>query len=157
MTIQDEESIQVFETSAAPPKRVKFILRTTHNLTGEKVDHRFDIPGRLSAGAQLWLAQFAPNEYGETPADAGVIMGFFQRVMSREDFARFARIVDDPEFSVELKYLGALLDHVVEKITGRRPTRPGDSSQPPPFDGTSWTAPPSPAAAISPPSPPSGF
>ncbi len=156
MTIQQDESIRVFETSAAPPKRVKFILRTTHNLTGEKTDHAFDVPGRMSAGAQLWLAQFAPDEHGKSIADAGIIMGFFQRVMSRDDFLRFARVVDDPEVSVELQYLGALLDFVVEEITGRRPTRPGDSSQSPPSAGPSWTAPPSPAGAISPPFRPDG-
>lgn len=157
MTVTPEEIVEVFETSSAPPERVKFGLKVTHNKTGAEAIHQFDIPGRLSAGAQLWLAQFAPNDTGETIADAGIIMGFFQRVIPPEDFGRFARIVDHPEYSVELPYLGKLLDHVVFKITGRRPTRQGASSGVASFDGQSWTAPPSSAGATSQPSPQPGI
>lgn len=156
MTIETEESIAVFETSSAPPQRVRFKLVTHHNITGERGEHLFDIPGRLSGGAQLWLAQYAPDEYGKSSVNAAAILGFFQRAMPRDEFARFMRVVDDPEMSVELAALAKVLDYVVEKITGRRPTQPGDSSQSPPLAGQNWTAPPSPPAATSQPFRPPG-
>lgn len=138
-----DHNVPVFEASVAPPERVKFKLAVTAS-DGKRIIHDFELPGRLSAGAQLWLAQFAPNPDGTSSADVFAIMGFFQRALPPGEFARFEAVVNDPESAVELAALGAILSYVVEKTTGVPTERLSGSTPGQPASGPTWMPPPSP-------------
>lgn len=148
--IQDEGR-KVFRASTSTPRRVKFAL-VVLDRNGNDVEHDFEMPGRLSAGALLWLSQFAPDEKGFSTADAFAIMGFFQRTMPKAEFDRFEQVVNDPESSVELQALAEVLDYVVQETTGRPTERLASSTPGQPPTGLMWTPPPSSPAVTSSPS-----
>lgn len=138
------KEVLTFRRSVPDPakaEKLEIRLEFTYEATGEEVTHSFDVLADPGAGADLALAAIVRyDRKGRQIIDLGGLMTYMERVMSAPDYKRFETLIEDPDQSIEMDYLGEVFNGLLERHTGRPTQRSQSSSAGPRRTGRSSTA-----------------
>lgn len=110
--------------SETPPEPLPFDLEfIPADPEKEPIIESFEAFGKPPAGAQLALAsviRYGPR--GRQNVDMNGMMEFFELVMATEDYERLRKLLDDPEWTIDIDLVGDIFTWLTEEYADR-PTR----------------------------------
>lgn len=101
--------------SFSASKRTEELEPITFDLEGEEFTALPKIPG-------AYLLDFMAEAGDDGTAAAGAILPFIEKALGEDEWARFEKVINDPDIAVEIETLVEIVGYLVESYADSRPS-----------------------------------